>query len=85
MNPVSVRVMSGSPPPLHDRLVTVDDEMWMLGSSLNAFGSRGTMLLRVLDPTPVMIDVQRLWDDAQDFGSWLTERRAARGHATKGG
>jgi len=85
MNPISVRVMSGSPPPLHDRLVAVDDEMWMLGLSLNAFGSRGTMLLRVLDPTPVMIDVQRLWDDAQDFGSWLTERRAARSDATKGG
>lgn len=78
MNPVTIRVMRGSPPPLHDRLLLADDALWMLGSSLNAFGSRGTMLLKVPDPDPVLVDVQRMWDDAEEFADWLVTRRATR-------
>jgi len=78
MNPVTIRVMRGSPPPLHDRLLLVDDALWMLGSSLNAFGSRGTMLLKVPDPDPVLLDLRRMWDDAEGFAAWLVTRRAAR-------
>lgn len=78
LNPVTIRVMRGSPPPLHDRFLMVDDALWMLGSSLNAFGSRGTMLLKVPDPDPVLADLQRMWDHAEAFADWLVTRRAAR-------
>lgn len=82
MNPLTIRVMPGAPPPLHDRLLLADADLWMLGSSLNAFGSRGTMLLKVPDPDPVLADLQRMWDDAEDFPAWLAKRRAARNSST---
>lgn len=77
MNPLTVRIMRGTPA-LHDRFLRIDDELWMLGSSLNSFGGRGTMLLRVPDPDPVLNDLEQIWADSQDFGEWLSERRKAR-------
>jgi hypothetical protein len=53
INPVSVRVMSGERP-IHDRFLIVDEKVWHLGSSLNAFGTRGTMLIE-LDEAEAMI------------------------------
>lgn len=82
MNPIVIRVMSGSPPPLHDRLLLADTDLWMLGSSLNAFGRRGTMLLKVPDPDPILLDLQRMWDNAEDFPTWLMKRRASRAAST---
>lgn len=36
--------------PLHDRFIIVDDEAYLLGSSLAEFGSRATTLFKVPDP-----------------------------------
>ena len=77
MNPLTVRIMRGTPA-LHDRFLRIDDELWMLGSSLNSFGGRGTMLLRVPDPEPVLNDLEQIWANSQDFAEWLSERRRAR-------
>jgi hypothetical protein len=55
INPVSVRVMSGHRP-IHDRFLIADEKVWHMGSSLNAFGTRGTMLSE-LDDAPGMIPV----------------------------
>ena len=81
MNPLRVRVMAGgSTPPLHDRFMLVDETLWLLGSSLHSFGSRGTMLLRVPDTKPVLEALEAIWDDSEDFESvWLPRRKSERG------
>jgi hypothetical protein len=64
INPVSVRVMRGRKPAVHDRLLQVDDAAWLLGSSLNEFGSRGTMLVRLPAPKSILAVLDSVWDDA---------------------
>ena len=44
---VSCRLLVGKEPILHDRLIIADDQVWMLGSSLNHFGAKATTLIRV--------------------------------------
>ncbi len=43
---VECRLLSNKPL-LHDRLIVADDNVWMLGSSLNHFGKKATTLIRV--------------------------------------
>jgi hypothetical protein len=75
MNPIAISVMEGSEPAIHDRLLFIGTALWMLGSSLNAFGSRGTMLVRVPDPKPILDDVRAVGTSCRDFSSWLAKRR----------
>lgn len=78
MNPLAVRVMQGASPPLHDRFLLIDDDLWMLGSSLNSLGDRGSLLVRVPDPAPVLADLRTIWDEAEEFSVWFKRRREAR-------
>lgn len=50
---------------LHDRLIIADDNVWMLGCSLNEFGVRATTLIRVpQDYSPKLIaKVDQWWND----------------------
>ena len=43
---VTCRLLLGDPI-LHDRLIIADEQVWMLGSSLNHFGAKATTLIRV--------------------------------------
>lgn len=43
---VSIRKLEGDPI-LHDRLIIADEQVWMLGSSLNHFGAKATTIIRV--------------------------------------
>ncbi len=43
---VTCRLLYGEPI-LHDRLIIADEQVWMLGSSLNHFGAKATTLIRV--------------------------------------
>jgi hypothetical protein len=79
MNPVELHVMQGDAPAIHDRLLRVGADVWMLGSSLNAFGSRGTLLVKAPDPEPILSDVEAVWKESPEFSNWLAERRATRG------
>ncbi|WNG16863.1 VPA1262 family N-terminal domain-containing protein [Cystobacter fuscus] len=58
------RVMRGSQKsPVHDRFLVVDDEVYLLGSSLNEFGSRATTLFKIPDPLRIITALQSLWGD----------------------
>ena len=50
---------------IHDRFLLCDDKVWMLGSSLNAYGTRGTMLLRLPEPKSVIQELERVWEKAK--------------------
>jgi hypothetical protein len=44
---VECRLLIGKKAELHDRFIVADDQVWMLGCSLNEFGNRATTLIRV--------------------------------------
>jgi hypothetical protein len=44
---IDIKVMPGSKSPVHDRFMIIDGWVWVLGASLNEFGERGTLLLRL--------------------------------------
>ena len=76
-NATEVRAMPGTSPPVHDRFILVGDALWMLGSSLNHFGERGTLMVRVPDPVPVLADLEAIWADSAPFADWLRAHRKA--------
>ena len=78
-NPLEVRVMMGKKPAIHDRLIVTASKTWALGSSLNNYGERGTLMLAVPDPDPVREDLLRVWESSKVFETWLVERKAAKG------
>jgi hypothetical protein len=87
MNSFEVRVMTGDRPVIHDRFLLLDDRLWLLGSSLNEFGSRGTMLVSVPDPGPIIPEISRIWEDAPRFEDWYRPRQelSARADVAGGG
>lgn len=44
---VECRLLTGKRAALHDRFIVADEQVWMLGCSLNEFGMRATTLIRV--------------------------------------
>ena len=44
---ITCRLLTGQKAELHDRFIVADDQVWMLGCSLNEFGNRATTLIRV--------------------------------------
>ena len=73
LNPTTLRVMRGDQSPIHDRFIVVDDRVWLLGSSLNAFGKHGTMLVELPLPAEVLPKLERVWTEESDS---LDERLA---------
>lgn len=61
---VACRLLRGTAV-LHDRLIIADENVWMLGCSLNEFGVRATTLIRVpQEYSPKLIErVERWWND----------------------
>lgn len=44
---IQIKVMPGQKSPVHDRFLIVDGTVWVLGASLNEFGSRGSLLMKL--------------------------------------
>lgn len=75
---IEIRVMTGSRPDVHDRFLRVDNALWLLGSSLNEFGSRGTMLVAVPDPDAILPAILEAWERAVPLATWMGVRRRRR-------
>jgi hypothetical protein len=71
---VEIRVGLGARAPIHDRFLVLDNEVWLLGSSLNEFGSRGTMAVKVPHPPPVLAMVEAEWEAAEPLEKFLSDR-----------
>lgn len=61
---------------MHDRFLVVDVSVWLLGSSLNEFGSRGTMLVALPEPDAVTRRIEQAWTQAVPLEVWLARRGA---------
>jgi hypothetical protein len=75
INPFEIRVMPGKKPAIHDRFLVVDKRIWLIGSSLNEFGSRGTMMLALPDPDAVRGDIEKAWHESETLEKWVERRR----------
>jgi hypothetical protein len=71
---VEIRVGLGARAPIHDRFLMLGSEVWLLGSSLNEFGSRGTMAVRVPHPPPVLAMIDAEWQAADPLERFVSDR-----------
>lgn len=72
---VQARQLEGtSRSPVHDRMLVVDDHVYLLGSSLTEFGSRATTIFRIQDPDKMRAEVDSWWEQAVPISSANLER-----------
>ena len=55
--------------PVHDRVLVVDDTLYLLGSSLSELGSRATTIFRVPDARQMLSEIERWWAEALPLGA----------------
>lgn len=75
MKSVTVLVLSGKTPPLHDRFLVIDDEVLFLGSSLNALGERASLILSVPDSEPILARLRAMASLALPFETYASQIR----------
>lgn len=62
-----VLVMPGKSPKLHDRFMCIDDNIWLIGSSLNAIGNRASMIMKLPNPKPVHTSLNAMCANAVPY------------------
>jgi len=65
-----IRVLTGTPE-IHDRFFVVDESVWLTGNSLNTIGERASMIVRLADPTSIIVRLQSFWERAPTLETWL--------------
>lgn len=60
---IECKVLKGRKSPLHDRYIVIDDNVYLLGSSLNEFGSRVTTIIKVPTPIKMIEQAEEWWAD----------------------
>ncbi len=73
-------VMTGSPPPVHDRFLVVDDEVWLSGNSLHSIGERAGMMIKLPDPGIVVKELDKILrsNRVRKLEDWVADRRTAK-------
>lgn len=75
---INCKVLRGVKSPLHDRYLVIDDKVYLLGSSLNEFGSRATTIVKVPTPKP-LIEQAKEWlnndKECPSLKKYLIERK----------
>ena len=72
-----IRILTGNPPPVHDRFLVVDGVTWFSGNSLNSLGDRAGMIVKLPDPGPVVVRIEAFWRRASSLSDWLCKQPAA--------
>ncbi|WP_207681769.1 VPA1262 family N-terminal domain-containing protein [Desulfonema magnum] len=70
-NKIAIKVMTGKKPDAHDRFLAVDNQVWLIGSSLNKLGRRLTAAIRFPDPGPVRNTLETLWKESEELQKWI--------------
>ena len=72
-----IRILTGNPPPIHDRFLIVDGAAWFSGNSLNTLGERAGMIVKLPDPVPIVVRLEAFWRRASSLPDWLCKQPAA--------
>lgn len=67
---IEVRKMPGAG--AHDRWLQIDDQIYALGSSINHFGDRATMLFKLPRPEEIAAAISEWWDKSVELSPTLT-------------
>lgn len=73
MRRVTVLVLNGRQPQLHDRFLVIDEEVLFLGNSLNALGTRASLILSVPDSEPILAKLLAMASLAQPFEIYASQ------------
>lgn len=79
--PIEIKVLPGAASPLHDRYIVVDENVYLLGSSFNEFGSRATALIKVPHPEPMISQALNWWTDGlatKDLDTYLNHLKSVK-------
>lgn len=69
---LSCRLLRGKASILHDRFIVADENVWMLGCSLNMFADKATTLIRVpQDYRKKLVDMAEEWWNSEDYSEAL--------------
>ncbi len=61
-----IKILRGNKePPIHDRFLVIDGTVWLSGNSLNKIGQRGSVMMKLPDPSSVRERLDRLYDEAE--------------------
>ena len=71
-----IRILTGNPPPIHDRFLVVDGAAWFSGNSLNTLGERAGMIVKLPDAGPVVVRLEAFWRRASSLSDWLCKQPA---------
>lgn len=78
---IECKVLKGNDKsPLHDRYIVIDDTVYLLGSSLNEFGTRATTLVKVPVPERIIDKAISWWDTDEKttlLENYLTQKVSA--------
>jgi hypothetical protein len=78
---VTLRVLPGKVAQLHDRFIVADGRVWLSGNSLNAIGSRASILIEIPNPQEVLSHLRPIISAAVPFEAWISDRRRAQAEA----
>lgn len=77
---IKVFVMTGDPPPVHDRFLVVDNEVWLSGNSLHTIGKRAGMMIKLPYPDEVARNLENLLTSGRvkPLEQWVMDRRVTK-------
>ena len=70
----AIRVLTGDPPPVHDRFLIVDGSVWFSGNSLHTLGERAGVIVRLPNAAPIITELKAFWRKSQPLSEWLGNR-----------
>lgn len=79
---IEVLVLTGKTPPLHDRFLVIDNQVWFSGNSLNKIGERLSMLIRLPAPKQILNELEELVrsrEKSVPFQEWIENRNGPTG------
>jgi len=75
---LSIKVMIGKRPDIHDRFLIVDDQVWLSGNSLNEMGKRAGVIVKLPYPAPIRQRIEDIFEKSPSLKTWVENRKANR-------
>jgi hypothetical protein len=73
---LKVRVAAGKP--IHDRFIVIDEDVRISGNSLQELGERGSLMMRVPEPSAIMATIDGVLGESLELAAWARNYIAAR-------
>lgn len=77
---LSVKVMTGDKPKIHDRFLIIDDQVWLSGHSLNEIGKQAGVLVELPYPNQMRQHIDQILKKCPSLKTWVENRKAIQTH-----